>query len=152
MIAAVDTNILLDILLPDDSFCRTSKKVLDAYNEKGRLVVCEIVVAELAGRFPSSQSWQDFLESSRILLLPTDRKALHLAGSLGGPIRRTPIGRPVRIAAGSFLNDNASFPTFSSALTRSSKPSPPDPGPGFLSRLLQGSSGRIGNGVRDKAR
>jgi hypothetical protein len=81
MIAAVDTNILLDILLPDDSFCRTSKKVLDAYNEKGRLVVCEIVVAELAGRFPSSQAWQDFLESSRILLLPTDRKALHLAGS-----------------------------------------------------------------------
>jgi hypothetical protein len=81
MIAAVDTNILLDILLPDDSFCRTSKKVLDAHNEKGRLVVCEIVVAELAGHFPSSRDLQDFLESSRILLLPTDRKALHLAGS-----------------------------------------------------------------------
>jgi predicted nucleic acid-binding protein len=81
MIAAVDTNILLDILLPDDSFCRSSKKILDVYNEKGRLVVCEIVVAELAGRFPSSQDLRDFLENSRILLLPTDRKALHLAGS-----------------------------------------------------------------------
>jgi predicted nucleic acid-binding protein len=73
MIAAVDTNILLDILLPDDSFCRSSKKILDAYNE--------LVVAELAGRFPSSQDLQDFLDNSRILLLPTDRKALHLAGS-----------------------------------------------------------------------
>jgi predicted nucleic acid-binding protein len=81
MIASVDTNILLDVLLPDDSFFRSSKKVLDAYNEKGRLVVCEIVVAELAGRFPSSQDLWDFLENSRIFLLPTDRKAIHLAGS-----------------------------------------------------------------------
>ena len=81
MIAAVDTNILLDILLPDDSFCRSSKKILDVYNEKGRLVVCEIVVAELAGHFPSSQDLRDFLEISRIFLLPTDRKALDLAGS-----------------------------------------------------------------------
>jgi hypothetical protein len=81
MIAAVDTNILLDILLPDKSFCRSSKKILDAYNEMGRLVICEIVVAELAGRFPSSQDLQGFLENSRILLLPTDRKALHLAGA-----------------------------------------------------------------------
>ena len=81
MIAAVDTNILLDILLPDDSFCRSSKKILDSYNEKGRLVVCELVVAELAGRFLSAQDLQDFLENSRILLLPTERKALHLAGS-----------------------------------------------------------------------
>jgi predicted nucleic acid-binding protein len=81
MIAAVDTNILLDILLPDESFCRSSKKILDAYNEMGRLVICEIVAAELAGRFPSSQALQDFLESSRLLLIPTDRTALHLAGS-----------------------------------------------------------------------
>jgi predicted nucleic-acid-binding protein len=39
MIAALDTNILLDILLPDERFFSQSKRLLDEYTEKGLIVV-----------------------------------------------------------------------------------------------------------------
>jgi hypothetical protein len=36
MIAAVDTNILLDILIPDENYLKSSKALLDRYIEKGQ--------------------------------------------------------------------------------------------------------------------
>lgn len=81
MIAAVDTNILLDILIPDESFCASSKKLLDDFQSMGRLVVCETVVAELAGRFSSTEDLDRFLENTRILVLPSTPRALHSAGT-----------------------------------------------------------------------
>jgi predicted nucleic acid-binding protein len=81
MIAAVDTNILLDILIPDESFCSSSKKLLDDFQSAGRLVVCDTVVAELAGRFLSVEDLDRFLRDTRIFLLPSEPRALHLAGA-----------------------------------------------------------------------
>jgi len=51
MITAVDTNVLLDIFLPDKKFAPESGRLLKlAYNE-GALLICDIVYAELVPQF-----------------------------------------------------------------------------------------------------
>ena len=82
MITAVDTNILLDVLISESPHTEASKTALDAYNTKGRLVVCEIVVAELAGQFSAADDVHVFLEESGIRVSHFEPRALHLAGSL----------------------------------------------------------------------
>ena len=53
MITAVDTNIILDVLIPGEPFGKSSKKLLDHHLSKGKLIICEVVFAELAARFLS---------------------------------------------------------------------------------------------------
>ena len=82
MITAIDTNILLDILVKGSEFSAASKGALDLQNATGGLVVCEIVVAELGARFPSADDVQVFLEESGIRISFLEPKSLHLAGQL----------------------------------------------------------------------
>ncbi len=80
MIVAVDTNILLDVLIPDEEYFRSSKRMLDEYVRRGQLIVCEIVYAELASQFPSEQDLQAFLSDTGIRLIHSSEKAFYLAG------------------------------------------------------------------------
>lgn len=81
MIAALDTNVLLDILLPDAEYSVSSKRLLDRYYERGRLVLCETVVAELAAQFPSGEELHAFLSDMSVRLVHSDEKTLLLAGT-----------------------------------------------------------------------
>ncbi len=90
MITAIDTNILLDVLVKGSEFFAPSKAALDLQNATGGLVVCEIVVAELGARFPSAEDVQVFLEGSGIRISYLEPKSLHLAGQLWRRYR----GRP----------------------------------------------------------
>lgn len=80
MITALDTNILLDILIPDEINFERSKKLLDEHYEKGRLVICEVVYAELAAEFLDKNDLRDFLKDTGIRLINSSEKALHIAG------------------------------------------------------------------------
>jgi len=80
MITAVDTNIILDILIPDEPFGASSKALLDHHLSTGQLVVCETVYAELASWFPSEKELKTFLAETGIRLIPSGEKALHIAG------------------------------------------------------------------------
>ena len=60
MISAVDTNILLDILIPDEAYFKSSKALLDEYLEMGQLIICETVYTELASQFPSEKELREF--------------------------------------------------------------------------------------------
>lgn len=80
MITAVDTNILLDILIPDEVHSSSSKQLLDAYLVKGQLIICEIVYAELASQFPSEKELKSFLLDTGIRLIYSNEKALYVAG------------------------------------------------------------------------
>jgi hypothetical protein len=82
VITAIDTNILLDVLVKGSEFSAASKAALDLQNASGGLVVCEIVVAELGARFPSADDVQLFLEESGIRISYLEPKALHIAGQL----------------------------------------------------------------------
>lgn len=81
MITAIDTNILLDILIPDENFIMSSKMLLDKYADKGQLVLCEIVYAELASQFPSEKELKNFLSDTSIKLVYSDERSLSLAGA-----------------------------------------------------------------------
>jgi len=79
VITALDTNILLDILIPDEEFLQSSKNLLDRYNEKGQLIICEVVYSELASQFSSEEEIKDFLSDTRIRLIYSNEQSLFLA-------------------------------------------------------------------------
>ena len=81
MITAIDTNILLDILIPDEDFMLSSKSLLDKYAEKGQLIICEVVYAELASQFHSEKTLKDFLSDAGIKLIFSNEKSLYLAAA-----------------------------------------------------------------------
>ncbi len=81
MITAVDTNILFDILIPDEAHSDTSKRLLDKHLAAGKLILSEVVFAELASRFLSEQELKLFLAETGMRLVPSNEKTLHIAGS-----------------------------------------------------------------------
>lgn len=80
MITAIDTNILLDILIPDEEFLLSSKMLLDKYTDKGQLILCEIVYAELSSQFHSEKELKNFLSETSIKLVYSNERSLYLAG------------------------------------------------------------------------
>jgi predicted nucleic acid-binding protein len=80
LITAVDTNILLDILIPGEPHSESSKRLLDKHLLGGKLILCEVVFAELAARFPVEQELRLFLTETGMRLVPSNEKSLHIAG------------------------------------------------------------------------
>lgn len=76
MITALDTNVLLDLLVPGSRYGEAAQRALDAALTEGGLVVCEIVYAELASQFPSAEDLDRFLAETRIRLEPSTPEAL----------------------------------------------------------------------------
>jgi len=80
MTTAVDTNILLDILLPDEEFIEQSRAKLVKSHEDGPVIISEIVYSELASQFPDKNSLNTFLDDVGIGLILSHSDALYLAG------------------------------------------------------------------------
>ncbi len=91
MITAVDTSVLLDLLLQDPSFGTKSEAALRHASNEGALVICEVVYAELAGLFPNQGALEAFLRETGIQLKPSSPDALWKAGELW---RRFCVDRP----------------------------------------------------------
>jgi hypothetical protein len=51
MILAIDTCILLDILLPDPQFGASSQELIKRASSMGRLIICDTIYAELSPQF-----------------------------------------------------------------------------------------------------
>lgn len=90
MITAVDTNILLDVLVAGSSHSLSSKSLLDAQNAAGRLVVCEIVVSEMGAWFSSVDDLNAFLAETGIKISYLEPKSLLTAGKLWRKYRSRP--------------------------------------------------------------
>jgi hypothetical protein len=80
MITAVDTNILLDVLIPEAQAMETSQQLLDSSLRQGSLVIGEVVYAELAAHFPTPEELESFLAATSIRLMPSQPPALARAG------------------------------------------------------------------------
>ena len=80
MITFVDTNVLLDVFLPDPKRGEASRDKLEqAYNE-GSLIINEIVYAELAPQFIQKQRLDATLETLGVRLVPMDFDSAFAAG------------------------------------------------------------------------
>jgi len=95
VITAVDTNVLLDVLRPNPDFLDASVKALVACGSEGKLVVCDIVYAELCVHFPDRKSCDGFLRDREIGLQVSTRSACDFAArawkkyrEAGGPRER----------------------------------------------------------------
>jgi predicted nucleic acid-binding protein len=80
MITAVDTNILLDILIPNAPHGDVSEKSLTGALEAGSVIISEAVYTELAAHFSMRAQIDRFLEEIGISLRPSGAEALYLAG------------------------------------------------------------------------
>jgi predicted nucleic acid-binding protein len=80
MITAVDTNILLDVLIPDALYGAASQQSLDTALQQGTLVLNEVVYAELAAHFPTQEELERFLVDTGMRLVPSQPSALTRAG------------------------------------------------------------------------
>jgi predicted nucleic acid-binding protein len=81
MITSVDTNIILDVLIPGEPFSESSKVLLDRHLSMGKLIICEVVFAELAAGFPSEEGLESFLSDTGMKVVYSNERALFLAGS-----------------------------------------------------------------------
>jgi predicted nucleic acid-binding protein len=79
VITAVDTNVLLDVLVPNAPSRAASLKALDVA-AAGGLVLADAVYAELAAWFPDRASLDRFLSDTAIRLAPSSTGVLHAAG------------------------------------------------------------------------
>jgi len=80
MITAIDTNILLDILAPNEKFCDASARALEDAATSGALVICDLVYAELCIHFATQRECDAFLDANGIRVEPLSREAHFSAG------------------------------------------------------------------------
>ena len=84
MITALDTNVLLDVFLPDKAFAEPSATLLKIAFDQGGLVICDIVYAELVPQFKNRAMLDNTLETLNITISCLDRDTAFLAGEKWG--------------------------------------------------------------------
>jgi predicted nucleic acid-binding protein len=78
-VTLVDTNVLLDLVTDDATWAEWSMRQLDAAALKGRLVINDVIYAELSVRFATIEALEDVLDEARLAMESTPRAALFLA-------------------------------------------------------------------------
>jgi len=81
MILAIDTNILLDILIPDAKHVQSTLNFLMSIDPNDELIICEVVFAELGSQFLSIHDLNRFLGDTGISLVPLNENSLFEASS-----------------------------------------------------------------------
>ena len=82
MITAVDTNILFDILRPDEHHLQSSLRAFQHAQSEGSTVICEIVYAEIAGLFRSRATLSQALATSGLDVLRSTEETLWTAAQI----------------------------------------------------------------------
>jgi hypothetical protein len=106
MITAVDTNILLDILIPNEQFYEASADALEEAAGEGSIVISDIVYAELCIHFETQRECDAFLESNEIRLQALTREA-HFLASRAWRMYRREGGKRTRILADFLIGAHA---------------------------------------------
>jgi len=82
MVSVVDTNILLDIFLPDPVHGQSSLQILEEANRQGSLVICDIVYGELSPQFNKKKLLDESLDKIGVRIIPSNTETLYLAGQM----------------------------------------------------------------------
>ena len=89
MISAVDTNILLDVFLPDKHFAHSSVKLLKTAYDEGAVIICDIVYAELVPQFPDRTVLNNALGTLNVSFSHLDTDIVYIAGEKWALYRKT---------------------------------------------------------------
>ena len=82
MITAVDANVLIDLGVEDGARARLAAQALEGCAAAGRLVICDIVLAELTRGFPEADEPFAWVEELGILYDPIGAVAAERAGRI----------------------------------------------------------------------
>jgi len=80
VVSVIDTNILLDIFLPDPKHGEYSLKLLEEVYSQGSIIICDIVYSELAPQFKEKAILDESLEKMGISILQANTETLYKAG------------------------------------------------------------------------
>lgn len=80
MITAVDTNVLLDVFVPDERWGRQSADRLRSAYASGAVVVCEVVYAELVPAFGDRAELEEALAQLNVTISPLNSAIAYEAG------------------------------------------------------------------------
>lgn len=120
MITAVDTNVLLDVFVPDERWGRQSAERLRSAYASGAVVVCEVVYAELVPAFGDRAELEEALAQLNVTISPLNSAIAYEAGirwmryrrAGGSRTRILPdflIGAHALVAADTFLTRDRGF-------------------------------------------
>jgi predicted nucleic acid-binding protein len=80
MISALDSSIILDVLIANPRFFESSEALLRRATAEGKLVVGECVLAEIAPAFDDENALREFLADWQIEFVPSSIESATLAG------------------------------------------------------------------------
>ena len=106
MIPAIDTNVLLDILLPNDDFYEASANALQDAASEGSLVISDIVYAELCIHFETQRDCDTFLGDNEIRVQALVRES-HFLASRAWRTYRQQGGKRARVLADFLIGAHA---------------------------------------------
>ena len=106
MITFVDTNILLDVFLPDPEYGEKSSGALEKAFNQGSLIINEIVYAELAPQFDRQGILDEVLGKLGIRTVIIDNEAAFMAGRVWKEYRKSG-GKRNRILADFLIGAHA---------------------------------------------
>jgi predicted nucleic acid-binding protein len=98
MITAVETNILLEIPVPNEEFYEASTSALQDPASEGSLVISDVVYAELCIHFETQRESDGFLENKEVRVQALSREP-HFLASRAWRIYRQEGGKRTRIQA-----------------------------------------------------
>ena len=81
MITAVDTNVLLDVFLPDKVYLDSSSMLLRQAYDDGALMICHLVYAELVPQFIDRAKLDQALTQLNVQIASLDEEVAFLAGT-----------------------------------------------------------------------
>jgi predicted nucleic acid-binding protein len=106
MITAIDTNVLLDILLPNEKFCDASVEALENAAAEGSLIICDLVYAELCIHFNTKGECDRFLHGNEIRVEALSSEAGFMASRVWRAYHKQG-GQRVRILADFLIGAHA---------------------------------------------
>ena len=80
MITAVDTSVILDVLVDDPHYAAASETALRKARAEGKLVVCECVVAEIVPALTAPTAMEELLRDWALEYEPLTKEAAIAAG------------------------------------------------------------------------
>ncbi len=94
MITAIDSNILLDVLIPNEAFYERSAAALQDAAQAGSLAIADIVYAEICIYFETQRECYAFLDANEIRVQALTRKRVSWRAAHGGRTSATEESAP----------------------------------------------------------
>jgi predicted nucleic acid-binding protein len=84
MLTAVDSSVLLDVVIDSPAHAELSEKALRKVATEGALIICECVLAEIRPAFANADAIEEFLADWQLRFVPSSRESALRAGALFG--------------------------------------------------------------------